>query len=160
MPAFDASSICNESTKCWQSFVHKKKILHHFALAGLRLSLAKAECQLWRDIIIMNNPTQECSLQAQGDLWRALGILTAAGALRTAVLLLRKLKLPDRAAVYIEAAHASGFGSHAGNSETGQKQCLDAISPLLLYNYFHNSLQREAITYTGSDPKMSSGSEG
>lgn len=58
-------------------------------------------------------------MQAQGSLWQALGVLTAAGALRSAVILLQRLKLPDRVAVYIEAAHAAGFGSHSDNSATG-----------------------------------------
>ncbi len=58
-------------------------------------------------------------MQAQGNPWKALGVLTAAGALKSAVQLLKRLKLPDRVAVYIEAAHACGFGSNTGNSAAG-----------------------------------------
>jgi hypothetical protein len=47
-------------------------------------------------------------------------VLTAAGALKSAVLLLRKCKLPDCTAAYVEAATRAGFGSQSANSETGE----------------------------------------
>lgn len=58
-------------------------------------------------------------MKEEGCLWRALGVLTAAGALKTAVLLLRKLRLPDCALVYVEAASSAGFGSPSVSSGTG-----------------------------------------
>ena len=58
-------------------------------------------------------------MQAEGNLWRAIGVLTAAGALRNAVILLRKEGLPDAAAAYVEAATAAGFGTYSATSESG-----------------------------------------
>lgn len=59
------------------------------------------------------------AVQAEGRLWRALGILTAAGALRNAVLLLRSQGLPDCAAAYVEAAASAGFGTQTAGSDSG-----------------------------------------
>ena len=59
-------------------------------------------------------------MQEEGNLWRALGVLTAAGALKSAVLLLRKCRLPDCTAAYVEAATRAGFGSQSANPETGK----------------------------------------
>ncbi|KAK9845313.1 hypothetical protein WJX81_003317 [Elliptochloris bilobata] len=47
--------------------------------------------------------------QAAGDLWRALGVLVAGGALRTAVLTLRRLGLPDTAAAFAAACGEAGL---------------------------------------------------
>jgi len=49
-------------------------------------------------------------------------VLTAAGALKSAVQLLRKCKLPDCTAAYVEAATNAGFGSQSANSETGERK--------------------------------------
>ena len=64
-------------------------------------------------------PMAESDAQKEGNLWPAVGVLTAAGGLKTVVMLLRKLRLPDRAAVYVEAASAAGFGSQSNASDTG-----------------------------------------
>lgn len=58
-------------------------------------------------------------VQEEGSLWRAVGVLTAAGALRNAVLLLRRQGLPDCAAAYVEAATAAGFGTVLPASDAG-----------------------------------------
>ena len=60
------------------------------------------------------------NLQAEADLWRALGVLTAAGALRAAVQLLRKSGFPDCAAAYVDAACKAGVASSSPALEAGR----------------------------------------
>ena len=66
-------------------------------------------------------------LQEEGNLWRALGILIAAGALKTAVLVLREDRMPEAALAFMEAAWAAGFGSPSTNSEIGGSLPLAAL---------------------------------
>ncbi|KAK9867753.1 hypothetical protein WJX84_002654 [Apatococcus fuscideae] len=68
------------------------------------------------------------TLQAEGGLWKAVGIMTAAGTLRGCVLLLRKLRLPDAAMAFAQAAAEAGFANPAAASDAGQ-----------LDNLFHHS---------------------
>ncbi|KAK9863395.1 hypothetical protein WJX84_011255 [Apatococcus fuscideae] len=68
------------------------------------------------------------TLQAEGGLWRAVGIMTAAGTLRGCVLLLRKLRLPDAAMAFAQAASEAGFSNPAAASDAGH-----------LENLFHHS---------------------
>ena len=58
-------------------------------------------------------------VQAEGDLWRALGVLVAGGALRTAVLLLRRLSLPDTAAAFAAACAEAGLRNARAPADAG-----------------------------------------
>ncbi len=58
--------------------------------------------------------------QAEGGLWRAVGIMAAAGTLRGCVLLLRKLRLPDAAMAFAHAAAEAGFATPAAASDGGR----------------------------------------
>ena len=49
--------------------------------------------------------------QEEGRLWQACGVLAAAGALRSIVLLLRRCGTPDCAAAFVAACHDAGYGS-------------------------------------------------
>lgn len=60
-------------------------------------------------------------MQAEGGLWRAVGIMTAAGTLRGCVLLLRKLRLPDAAMAFAQAASEAGFSNPAAASDAGER---------------------------------------
>ena len=74
----------------------------------------------WRYLWMLHLIYLVHTAQAEGSLWRALGVLTAAGALRVAVTLLRKKHMPDCAAAYAEAATSAGFGSQSAASDTGK----------------------------------------
>ena len=63
-------------------------------------------------------------LQAEGGLWKAVGIMTAAGTLRGCVLLLRKLRLPDAAMAFAQAAAEAGFANPAAASDAGASSCM------------------------------------
>ena len=52
-------------------------------------------------------------------MWRAVGILVAAGGLRNAALLLRELKLPDAAAAFCAACKEAGFHSPFAPPDAG-----------------------------------------
>ncbi len=58
--------------------------------------------------------------QTEGNVWRALGIMVAAGALRNAALLLRELRMPDAAAAFCAACKEAGFHSPLAPSDAGQ----------------------------------------
>lgn len=58
-------------------------------------------------------------VQAEGDLWRALGVLVAGGALRTAVLMLRRLGLPDTAAAFAAACAEAGLRNARAPADAG-----------------------------------------
>ena len=58
-------------------------------------------------------------LQYEGSVWRALGIMTAAGGLRNAVLLLRELRMPDAAAAFCAACKEAGFHSAFAPADAG-----------------------------------------
>ena len=60
-----------------------------------------------------------CPMQAEGDLWRALGVLVAGGALRTAVLMLRRLGLPDTAAAFAAACAEAGLRNARAPADAG-----------------------------------------
>ena len=53
-------------------------------------------------------------------MWRALGIMTAAGGLRNAALLLRELRMPDAAAAFCAACKEAGFHSAFAPADAGQ----------------------------------------
>ena len=59
-------------------------------------------------------------LQFEGNVWRALGIMTAAGGLRNAALLLRELRMPDAAAAFCAACKEAGFHSAYVPADAGQ----------------------------------------
>jgi hypothetical protein len=88
-----------------------------------------------------------CDVQDEGSLWRAVGLLTAGGALRTAVLTLRRSGMADCAHAYVAAC------AEAGITSDGTQDC-GAVS-----NLFH---------HTGNSPvragpcptRMSSGAAG
>ena len=61
--------------------------------------------------------------QAEGDLWRALGVLVAGGALRTAVLMLRRLGLPDTAAAFAAACAEAGLRNPRAPADAGASSC-------------------------------------
>ena len=63
------------------------------------------------------------NLQAEADLWRALGVLTAAGAMKAAVQLLRKSGFPDSAAAYIDTACKAGVGSSISPALEAGRSC-------------------------------------
>jgi hypothetical protein len=62
--------------------------------------------------------------QAEGSVWRALGIMTAAGSLRNAALLLRELKMPDAAAAFSAACKEAGFHSPFAPVDAGARSAL------------------------------------
>ena len=53
-------------------------------------------------------------------MWRALGIMAAAGGLRNAALLLRELRMPDAAAAFCAACKEAGFHSAYVPADAGQ----------------------------------------
>ncbi len=57
--------------------------------------------------------------QSEGDIWRALGIMAAGGALRNAALLLRELRMPDAAAAFCAACKEAGFHSPFAPTDAG-----------------------------------------
>ena len=57
--------------------------------------------------------------QYEGSVWRALGIMTAAGGLRNAALLLRELRMPDAAAAFCAACKEAGFHSAFAAADAG-----------------------------------------
>ena len=58
-------------------------------------------------------------LQEEGGLWRACGILAAAGSLRTALLMLRHAGAPDCAAAFVSACQEAGLPTK-GPSDSGE----------------------------------------
>ena len=60
--------------------------------------------------------------QYEGSVWRALGIMTAAGGLRNAALLLRELRMPDAAAAFCAACKEAGFHSAFAPADAGELQ--------------------------------------
>eukprot|EP00884_Botryococcus_braunii_P018245 jgi/Botrbrau1/5103/Bobra.0128s0014.1 len=66
--------------------------------------------------------------QAEGKLWAAMGVLVAGGALRTAVLLLRKLGLAAAAFAFVAACSEAGFRNPNAAADSGG-----------LDNLFHHS---------------------
>lgn len=59
-------------------------------------------------------------MQYEGNVWRALGIMAAAGGLRNAALLLRELRMPDAAAAFCAACKEAGFHSAYAPADAGQ----------------------------------------
>ena len=57
--------------------------------------------------------------QAEGRLWRALGMLVAGGALRSAVLLLRKVGMPDCAQALAQAVADAQLDSKQSSADAG-----------------------------------------
>ncbi|BDA45713.1 probable WD repeat-containing protein 11 at C-terminar half [Coccomyxa sp. Obi] len=57
--------------------------------------------------------------QTEGNVWQALGIMVAGGALRNAALLLRELRMPDAAAAFCAACKEAGFHSPLAPSDAG-----------------------------------------
>ena len=57
--------------------------------------------------------------QAEGSVWRALGIMAAAGGLRNGALLLRELRMPDAAAAFCAACREAGFHSPLAPADAG-----------------------------------------
>ena len=53
-------------------------------------------------------------------MWRALGIMTAAGGLRNAALLLRELRMPDAAAAFCATCKEAGFHSALVPADAGK----------------------------------------
>ena len=70
-----------------------------------------------------------CCLQAEGSLWRALGVMASAGALRSAVLLLRKAGLPGAAVAFAQTCAVEGLSNPAAPADAGET--LDRVSWLL-----------------------------
>ena len=68
--------------------------------------------------------------QYEGDVWRALGIMAAGGALRNAALLLRELRMPDAAAAFCAACKEAGFHSPFAPADAGAQAMLFLSSPL------------------------------
>ena len=58
--------------------------------------------------------------QYEGKVWQALGIMTAAGGLRNAALLLRELRMPDAAAAFCAACKEAGFHSAFAPADAGR----------------------------------------
>jgi len=58
--------------------------------------------------------------QYEGNVWRALGIMTAGGSLRNATLLLRELHMPDAAAAFCAACKEAGFHSAYAPADAGR----------------------------------------
>ncbi len=63
-------------------------------------------------------------LQYEGSVWRALGIMAAAGGLRNAALLLRELRMPDAAAAFCAACKEAGFHSAFAPADAGELQAM------------------------------------
>ncbi|KAK9829709.1 hypothetical protein WJX72_007460 [[Myrmecia] bisecta] len=57
--------------------------------------------------------------QSEGSLWRAMGIMAAAGALRSAVLMLRKLGMADSAMAFAQACAEAGLYNPAASPDGG-----------------------------------------
>lgn len=58
-------------------------------------------------------------MQAEGSLWRGLGMLVAGGGLRSAVLLLRKVGMPDCAQALAQAVAEAQLDSKQGSADAG-----------------------------------------
>lgn len=59
-------------------------------------------------------------MQAEGSLWRGLGMLVAGGGLRSAVLLLRKVGMPDCAQALAQAVAEAQLDSKQGSADAGE----------------------------------------
>ena len=66
--------------------------------------------------------------QYEGNVWRALGIMAAAGGLRNAALLLRELRMPDAAAAFCGACREAGFHSAFAPTDAGEYS-ISALHP-------------------------------
>ncbi|KAL0025839.1 hypothetical protein WJX79_004992, partial [Trebouxia sp. C0005] len=62
--------------------------------------------------------------QAEGSLWRGLGMLVAGGGLRSAVLLLRKVGMPDCAQALAQAAAEAQLDNKQGSADAGYTENL------------------------------------
>ncbi|KAL3161421.1 hypothetical protein ABBQ32_010311 [Trebouxia sp. C0010 RCD-2024] len=62
--------------------------------------------------------------QAEGSLWRGLGMLVAGGGLRSAVLLLRKVGMPDCAQALAQAVADAQLDSKQGSADAGYAENL------------------------------------
>jgi len=58
-------------------------------------------------------------MQAEGSLWRGLGMLVAGGGLRSAVLLLRKVGMPDCAQALAQAVAEAQLDCKQGSADAG-----------------------------------------
>lgn len=71
--------------------------------------------------------------QEEGRLWQACGVLAAAGALRSVVLLLRRLSMPDCAAAFVRACTEAGLKlDPRGPLDSGRCQRLYMLIDLML----------------------------
>jgi hypothetical protein len=68
--------------------------------------------------------------QYEGNVWHALGIMTAAGGLRNAALLLRELRMPDAAAAFCAACKEAGFHSAFAPADAGGRPIFFPMQPL------------------------------
>ncbi len=67
-------------------------------------------------------------MQAEGSLWRGLGMLVAGGGLRSAVLLLRKVGMPDCAQALAQAVAEAQLDSKQGSADAGAVQiCISTM---------------------------------
>ena len=67
-------------------------------------------------------------MQAEGSLWRGLGMLVAGGGLRSAVLLLRKVGMPDCAQALAQAVAEAQLDSKQGSADAGEIQiCISTM---------------------------------
>lgn len=60
-------------------------------------------------------------------MWRALGIMVAAGGLRNGALLLRELRMPDAAAAFCAACREAGFHSPLAPADAGARACRSCL---------------------------------
>ena len=64
-------------------------------------------------------PAEVVVEQAEGSLWRGLGMLVAGGGLRSAVLMLRKVGMPDCAQAFAQAVSEAQLDNKQGSPDSG-----------------------------------------
>ena len=77
-------------------------------------------------------------MQEEGRLWQACGVLAAAGALRSTVLLLRRCGVPDCAAAFVRACGEAGFGADPRAPVDSGTNCHSAS--LALSHFTHSTV--------------------
>ena len=71
-------------------------------------------------LVLLRADDRSALAQAEGSLWRALGMLVAGGALRSAVLLLRKVGMLDCAQALAQAVADALLDGKQGGADAGE----------------------------------------
>lgn len=88
----------------------------------MRMQTSVRECIRQHESAYRKLAVSKLVMQAEGSLWRGLGMLVAGGGLRSAVLLLRKVGMPDCAQALAQAAAEAQLDNKQGSADAGKIQ--------------------------------------